>query len=126
MLTTLTHFSLSSTTAMSTPHLTLLFLIVCVFFVYSRADLAIGTRCLLQDYSRGICVNIKTCALVMEQIRSGNETKLSICSRTEKTVCCPFQQQGVVRPAALTTESTTIRPRSNLKRISEQSENFFK
>jgi hypothetical protein len=129
----LTHFSLSSTTAMATPHLTLLFLIVCVFFVHSRADLAVGTRCLLQDYSRGVCKNIRSCAVVMEQIKSGSQIALSICSQAERTVCCPFESPvRVVPPADAEPQRTTaavavgITPLDltvkSKKRISEKSE----
>jgi hypothetical protein len=118
---------------MATPHLTLLFLIVCVVFVHSRADLAVGTRCLLQDYSRGVCKNIRSCSVVMEQIKSGSQITPSICSRAERTVCCPFESPVRVVPAVdVEPETTTAAAAVEMtpleltvkskKRISEQSE----
>jgi hypothetical protein len=113
---------------MATPHLTLSLLIVCVVFVRSRADLAVGTRCLLSDSSSGLCVNVRNCSVVMEQIKSGSEIALSMCSQAERTVCCPFESPvGIdaavaadVKIARLVTPlELTVKSK---KRISEQSE----
>lgn len=91
-----------------------------IFFVsisISSANLPLGTRCRLKNGSTGICVKIAECQSIQDQINSGT-IKLNpptICSQTQRTVCCPIQ--ATVVKEAIATPSTTQAP----TRISERS-----
>lgn len=84
------------------------FKLVILIFIYCHTgttDLILGQRCRFKDNSLGICLKINDCKPVMDivrtkQIRSNPPT---VCSQTERTVCCPIS----LSTSTSTTTSTT-------------------
>lgn len=95
-------------------------LIIFVFYKITAQNIPEGAQCRLRDGTAiGICTKTLECPSVVRQLQSGaiRTNPPTICSTTDRTVCCPNQQQQQQLTSINKSPVTSPRP----VRISERS-----